>query len=92
MTNKILCITGPTATGKSKLAMRLCKIKKHNNFQIISMDSAQICKGVDISSAKPSKTDLLEVRHHLIDICDPTETYSAARFLKDTKKIIKEII
>ena len=91
MARRILCITGPTATGKSRLAMHLCKIKKHNNFQIISMDSAQIYKGVDISSAKPSKTDLLEVRHHLVDICDPTETYSAARFLKDTKKIIEEI-
>ena len=55
------------------------------------MDSAQIYKGVDISSAKPSKKDLLDVPHHLIDICDPTETYSAARFLKDTKKLIKEV-
>ncbi len=91
MGTKILCITGPTAAGKSRLAMHLCKIKKQNKFQIISMDSAQIYKGVDISSAKPSKTDLLEVPHHLVDICDPTETYSAARFLKDTKKIIKEI-
>ena len=91
MASKILCITGPTAAGKSKLAMRLCKIKKQNKFQIISMDSAQIYKGVDISSAKPSKKDLLDVPHHLIDICDPTETYSAARFLKDTKKLIKEI-
>ncbi|MDA9718946.1 tRNA (adenosine(37)-N6)-dimethylallyltransferase MiaA [Betaproteobacteria bacterium] len=91
MAGKILCITGPTAAGKSKLAMHLCKIKKQNKFQIISMDSAQIYKGVDISSAKPSKTDLLEVRHHLVDICDPTESYSAARFLKDTKKIIREI-
>ena len=92
MTKKILCITGPTAAGKSKLAMRLCKIKKQNKFQIISMDSAQIYKGVDISSAKPSKKEMSEVPHHLIDICDPTETYSAARFLKDTKKLIKEII
>ena len=91
MTGKILCITGPTAAGKSKLAMRLCKIKKQNKFQIISMDSAQIYKGVDISSAKPSKKDLLDVPHHLIDICDPTETYSAARFLKDTKNLIKEV-
>ena len=91
MAGKILCITGPTAAGKSRLAMRLCKIKKQNKFQIISMDSAQIYKGVDISSAKPSKKDLLDVPHHLIDICDPTETYSAARFLKDTKKLIKEV-
>ena len=91
MASKILCITGPTAAGKSKLAMRLCKIKKQNKFQIISMDSAQIYKGVDISSAKPSKKDLLDVPHHLIDICDPTETYSAAKFLKDTKKLIKEV-
>ena len=88
MPRKILCITGPTATGKSRLAMHLCKIKKQNKFQIISMDSAQIYKGVDISSAKPSKKDLLDVPHHLIDICDPTETYSAARFLKDTKKLM----
>ena len=51
MPSKILCITGPTAVGKSRLAMQLCKIKKQNKFQIISMDSAQIYKGVDISSA-----------------------------------------
>jgi len=91
MGGKILCITGPTASGKSKLAMHFCKLKKQNKFQIISMDSAQIYKGVDISSAKPSKKEMSEVPHHLIDICDPTETYSAARFLKDTKKLIKEI-
>ena len=72
--------------------MRLCKNKKQNKFQIISMDSAQIYKGVDISSAKPSKKDLLEVPHHLIDICDPTETYSAARFLKDTKNLSKRLL
>jgi len=91
MTSKILCITGPTAAGKSKLAMRLCKMKKQNKFQIISMDSAQIYKGVDIASAKPSKKDLLDVPHHLVDICEPTETYSAAKFLKDTKQLVKEI-
>ena len=91
MASKILCITGPTATGKSALAMHLCKMKKQNKFQIISMDSAKIYKGVDISSAKPSKKDLSEIPHHLVDICEPTETYSAARFLKDTKKLIKEI-
>ena len=91
MGSKILCITGPTASGKSKLAMHFCRIKKQNRFQIISMDSAQIYKGVDISSAKPSKKEMSEVPHHLIDICDPTETYSAARFLKDTKKLITEI-
>ena len=91
MGSKILCITGPTASGKSKLAMHFCKTKKQNKFQIISMDSAQIYKGVDISSAKPSKKEMSEVPHHLIDICDPTETYSAARFLNDTKKLIKEI-
>ena len=91
MPSKILCITGPTASGKSRLAMRFCRIKKQHKIQIISMDSAQIYKGVNISSAKPSKKDLLEIPHHLVDICDPTETYSAARFLKDTKKLIIEI-
>ncbi len=92
MLDKILCITGPTASGKSELAMHLCRTKKQKNFEIISMDSAQIYKGVDIASAKPSKIDRQEIPHHLIDICHPTETYSAAGFLRDTKKIIKKVI
>ena len=60
MLDKILCITGPTASGKSELAMHLCRTKKQKNFEIISMDSAQIYKGVDIASAKPSKIDRQE--------------------------------
>jgi tRNA dimethylallyltransferase len=71
---------GPTATGKSALAVALAK---RFGGEIISVDSAQIYRGMDIGTAKPDSTLRAEVRHHLIDVIDPTEAYSAARFAQD---------
>ena len=89
---KILCIVGPTAAGKSKLAMEFCRRNMKLKPEIISMDSAQIFKEIDIATAKPSIEEQKEIPHHLIDICDPTETYSVAKFINDTNKLIVKIL
>ncbi len=81
-------LLGPTASGKSALAMRLAeKIP----LEIVSVDSAQVYRGMDIGTAKPSAADRAAVPHHLIDIRDPSEPYSAAEFVRDATVAIREI-
>jgi tRNA dimethylallyltransferase len=89
----ILCIVGPTGAGKTHLAMSLAEYAKSigQTIELISMDSALVYRGLDIGSAKPSKAEQAAVIHHLIDILEPTEVYSAARFANDTKRLCKEI-
>ena len=79
---------GPTASGKSALAATLAG---HFPVEIISVDSAQIYRGMDIGTAKPSVAERRSVPHHLIDILDPTESYSAAQFRADALKLIREV-
>jgi tRNA dimethylallyltransferase len=79
---------GPTASGKTELAMALCD--KHNG-EIISVDSAMVYRCLDIGSAKPDKATLKEYPHHLVDIRDVTDPYSAADFIDDAQQAIKEI-
>lgn len=86
---KLIAITGPSASGKTKLAIQLAKIL---NGEIISVDSRQIYKQLNIGSAKPSIKDQEGIKHHLIDIIDITEEYTAAKFADDAKKIIQDII
>lgn len=83
-----LVILGPTATGKSALAL---KIAAHVPAEIISMDSALIYRTMDIGTAKPSLQERAQVVHHLIDICDPAETYSAAAFARAARQLIVDI-
>ena len=89
----ILCIVGPTGAGKTHLAMSLAAYAKSigRTLELISMDSALVYRGLDIGSAKPSKVEQAAVIHHLIDILDPTEVYSAARFAKDAKRLCEDI-
>lgn len=89
----ILCIVGPTGAGKTHLAMSLAAYAKSigRTLELISMDSALVYRGLDIGSAKPSKAEQAAVIHHLIDILDPTEVYSAARFAKDAKRLCEDI-
>lgn len=88
--NKIKTITvcGPTASGKTSLGVELAK---KLNGEIISADSIQIYKGVDIASAKPDLEEMQGIKHHLIDFVSPDEDYSVAQFVKDASKCIEEI-
>ena len=71
---------GPTASGKSALAMALARSLE---VEIISVDSAQVYRDMDVGTAKPTTAERAAVPHHLIDIIPPTEAYSAARFRDD---------
>jgi len=79
---------GPTASGKTAVAMRLAR---ELPCEIISVDSAQVYKGMDIGTAKPGAALLEEAPHHLIDVIEPHERYSAARFRDDALALMREI-
>ncbi len=88
MTLPVIFLMGPTATGKTDIAVSLFK---QYSIELISVDSAMVYKGMDIGTAKPSKELLNEVPHRLIDICEPDQPYSAARFRADALQDIEEI-
>lgn len=77
---QVVCLMGPTASGKTGLAVELAE---NHNFEIISVDSALVYKGMDIGTAKPDAALLARAPHRLIDIIDPLESYSAADFVFD---------
>ncbi len=79
---------GPTASGKTPLALALAR---ELPAEIISVDSAQVYRGMDVGTAKPSPSERGAAPHHLIDIIDPTQTYSAARFRTDALHLVNEI-
>ncbi|CAM4466921.1 MAG: tRNA dimethylallyltransferase [Legionella sp.] len=89
MSKLIFCLMGPTASGKTALAMELVK---QYPFEIISVDSAMIYRDMDIGTAKPTQEELQAAPHHLLDIKDPTETYSAAQFCTDATSLADAII
>ena len=88
MNDKIIAVAGPTASGKSALALELCK---RLDGELISLDSMQIYRGLDIGTAKPTKAEQAEVCHHMIDICEPTENFSAAEFAERAHKVIADV-
>jgi tRNA dimethylallyltransferase len=79
---------GPTASGKSALAMRIAAALP---VEIVSVDSAQVYRGMDIGTAKPSPREREIVPHHLVDVVAPTAMYSAARFCQDATRLLSEI-
>lgn len=79
---------GPTASGKSDLAIDLAR---QFGTEIVSVDSALVYRGMDIGTAKPSQTIRATIAHHLIDICDPSEVYSAANFRENAVKLIEKL-
>jgi tRNA dimethylallyltransferase len=81
-------IAGPTAVGKSEISLRLAE---KIGGEIISADSMQVYRGLDIGTAKPSPAERARVPHHLIDICDLTENFDAAQFIRLAQKAVEEI-
>src|SRR5687767_4809197 len=84
----VIVLTGPTGTGKTDWAARLAETLP---VEIVSVDSALVYRGLDIGTAKPSRELRAQVAHHLIDICDPLESYSAGRFVTDAVQLVSEI-
>ena len=84
----VLCLAGPTASGKTELAVALVEALP---LEIVSVDSALVYRGMDIGTAKPDAATLARAPHRLIDICEPDESYSAARFCADARRHIEQI-
>ena len=89
MRQKVIVICGPTASGKTALSIELAK---KINGEIVSADSMQIYKDMNIGTAKPTIEEMQGIKHYLIDFISPDERYSVADYKKDAKKAIKEII
>lgn len=85
---KIVVLVGPTAVGKTPLSLG---IAARWNTEVVSADSMQIYRGMDIGTAKPTEEDLRRVSHHLIDVVDPDEAYNAARFQDEADRVIEDI-
>ncbi len=81
-------LAGPTASGKTAVALALAR---ELPLEIISVDSALVYRGMDIGTAKPSAAERAAVPHHLIDVLEPTEPYSAARFVADATRLVHEV-
>ena len=86
---KVLVLAGPTAVGKSALALRLCE---QLPGELISVDSVQVYRGLQIGSAKPSEAERRRVRHHLLDIRDPDEEYTAGSFYRDALHSVQDVL
>lgn len=87
--NDIVIIYGPTAVGKSAIGIELAKLL---DGEVISADSMQVYKHLDIGSAKVTKDEMQGIKHHLIDILEPNEEYSASEFARLASKICKDIL
>src|SRR4051794_26971386 len=84
---EILVILGPTASGKSDLAMALARQRV---AEILSVDSMQVYRGMNIGTAKPSAAEQLAVRHHLIDLVNPDESFTVAKFVEAADAVVAD--
>jgi len=85
----VLCVIGPTASGKTALSVELALIF---GGEVVSCDSMQVYRGMDIGTAKPDMCERKSVPHHMIDVCDPSEPYSAARYAAEASVCIDDIL
>jgi tRNA dimethylallyltransferase len=89
-----ICVVGPTASGKSAVALAIAerwRVELGLAVEIVSVDSAQVYRGLDIGTAKPNAAERARVPHHGLDLLDPAERYSAARFVDDARAAIEGI-
>jgi tRNA dimethylallyltransferase len=84
----VVAIVGPTASGKSALAMRLAD---RTRGEIVSADSRQVYRGMDIATAKPSAEERRRVPHHMIDVADPAERYDLARYVREARAVLDAV-
>ena len=92
---KIIVIVGPTASGKTSLGIYLAQKIKGTGCgrgEIISADSRQVYKGLDIGTGKVTKKEMAGVPHHLLDVCSPKKIYTASDFKKDAEKALRYIV
>ena len=87
--NNIICIAGPTASGKTALAVELAKF---TNGEVVSCDSMQVYRRMDIGTAKPSEEEKQGIIHHMIDVCDPDEDFSVSRYCAMAAPIVDDIL
>jgi tRNA dimethylallyltransferase len=90
----VVAIVGPTATGKSALGMAVARAAAAGATapaEIVSVDSMQVYRGMDVGTAKPSPADRRAVPHHLVDIVEPTEDFSVARFQRELRPVLEDI-
>lgn len=85
---RCIALAGPTASGKSAASLALAQ---HWPVEIVSVDSALVYRGMDIGTAKPTPAELAQVPHHLIDLIEPTDAYSAAAFVRDATRLVDQI-
>jgi tRNA dimethylallyltransferase len=81
---RCLCLAGPTASGKTAAALAIARVLP---VEVVSVDSALVYRGMDIGTAKPTAAEQAAVPHHLIDLIEPTQSYSAAQFVADTQRV-----
>lgn len=84
-----LALVGPTASGKSALALAVAR--QRDDVELVTVDSMQVYRGMDIGTAKPTHFEQAEIRHHLLDLCDPDEDYTVARFQRDCLAVLSDI-
>ena len=87
--NNIICIAGPTASGKTALAVELAK---ELNGEVVSCDSMQVYKRMDIGTAKPTKEEMQGIVHHMIDVAEPDEDFSVSRYCAMASPIVDDIL
>jgi len=84
----VFILLGPTAVGKTDVSLKLAE---ECNFQIVSADSMQVYRYLDIGTAKPTQKDTLKIKHHMIDIVDPDEEYNVADYYHEATEILQRL-
>ncbi|MBR3978093.1 MAG: tRNA (adenosine(37)-N6)-dimethylallyltransferase MiaA [Oscillospiraceae bacterium] len=87
--DKIICVAGPTASGKTALAVALAKLV---DGEVISCDSMQIYRGMDIGTAKPTQEEMLDIPHHMLDVAEPDEDFSVSRYCEMADPVLQDIL
>ena len=87
--HNILCVVGPTASGKTRLSIALCK---QYNGEVLSCDSMQLYRGMTIGTAKPTPEEMQGIPHHMIDVADPGESFSVSRYVEMADPILQDIL